>query len=50
MPSLKARFGDKVRLRRYAKRRPLLSRFGAALMGDALAAIEERAGFARFGL
>ncbi|MBB3713112.1 serine protease SohB [Limimaricola variabilis] len=50
VPSLKARFGDKVRLRRYAKRRPLLSRFGAALMGDALAAIEERAGFARFGL
>ena len=50
VPTLKARFGDKMRLRRYARKRPFLSRFGAGLAQDALAAIEERAGFARFGL
>ncbi|EYD72061.1 S49 family peptidase [Limimaricola hongkongensis] len=50
VPILKARFGDKVRLRRYARKRPLLSRFGATLAQDAMGAVEERAGFARFGL
>ncbi|MGR3594283.1 MAG: S49 family peptidase [Limimaricola soesokkakensis] len=50
VPTLKTRFGDKVRLRRYAKRRPFLSRFGAALAGETMGMIEERAGFARFGL
>ena len=50
VPTLKARFGDKMRLRRHARKRPLLSRFGAALAQDALGGIEERAGFARFGL
>ena len=50
VPTLKARFGDKMRLRRHARKRPLLSRFGAGLAQDALGGIEERAGFARFGL
>ena len=50
VPVLEARFGDKMRLRRYAKRRPLLSRIGAALAGETMGAIEERASFARFGL
>ncbi|MCP1167997.1 S49 family peptidase [Limimaricola litoreus] len=50
VPVLKARFGDKLRLRRHARKRPLLSRFGAGLAQEALGGIEERAGFARFGL
>lgn len=50
VPVMKARFGDKVRFRRYGLRRPLLQRFGAQLFGDALAGIEERAAWARFGL
>ncbi|MCL3881935.1 S49 family peptidase [Marivita sp. GX14005] len=49
-PVMKERFGDKVTFRRYEQRRPLLSRFGAKLAGDALGAFEERAEFARFGL
>ena len=49
-PVLQARFGDKVELRRYGPRRPLLARFGAQLAQDALTGIEERADFARFGL
>ena len=50
MPKLKERYGDKVRIRRYGIKRPLLSRFGARLAQDALGGIEERAEFARFGL
>lgn len=50
VPVMKDRFGDKVKFRRYEQRRPLLSRFGATLTHDALAAIEERAEFARYGL
>lgn len=49
-PKLRERFGDKVKLRRYGLRRPLLSRFGAHVVNDAVAGIEERAAFARFGL
>lgn len=49
-PKLKERFGDKVQLRRYGLRRSILSRFGAQVTQDALAGIEERAEFARFGL
>jgi len=49
-PTLKARFGDKVRLRRFGARRSLLSRMGLSLAHDAVALIEERAAFARFGL
>ncbi|MDU9002250.1 S49 family peptidase [Sedimentitalea todarodis] len=49
-PKMKARFGDKVKFRRHEMRRPFLSRFGAQIMDDAVAGIEERAAFARFGL
>ncbi len=50
IPDMKDRFGDKVQFRRYAMRRPLLSRFGADMAQDALIAVEERAQFARYGL
>lgn len=49
-PKMQDRFGDKVKFRRYGLRRPLLSRLGAGLAQDAIAGIEERAAFARFGL
>ena len=47
---MKARFGDKVKFRRYDQKRPLLARFGARIVDDAVTGIEERAAFARFGL
>ena len=47
---IKDRFGDKVRFRRYGARRSILQRFGAGLANDAVAGIEERAAYARFGL
>ena len=49
-PTLKARFGEKVRLRRYGPRRSFLSRFGLSLAEEAAGLMEERAAFARFGL
>ncbi|WP_293573383.1 S49 family peptidase [Phaeobacter sp.] len=49
-PKLQDRFGEKVRLRRYGMKKPLLGRLGVHLAQDALASIEERAEFARFGL
>lgn len=49
-PMLKDRFGDKVKLRRYGVRKPFLSRFGARLIDDAVASVEERAAYAQFGL
>ena len=49
-PVMKERFGEKVKFRRYDQKRPLLSRFGAQIVDDAVAGIEERAAFARFGL
>lgn len=48
--TLKERFGDKVRLRRYGLRRPLFSRFGARMIDDAIGGLEERAAYAQFGL
>ena len=50
VPVMKARFGDKIRFRRYGQKRSILSRFGAQFVDDAVAGIEERAAFARFGL
>jgi signal peptide peptidase SppA len=50
VPTLKARFGEKVRFRRYGPRRSFLSRFGLSLAEEAAGLIEERAAFARFGL
>ncbi|MTH98603.1 S49 family peptidase [Roseibium sp. RKSG952] len=49
-PKLQERFGDKVKFRRYGVRKPIWSRFGAELAQDAVAGIEERAAYARFGL
>ncbi|QUJ75616.1 S49 family peptidase [Sulfitobacter albidus] len=49
-PHLKKRFGKKVKFRRYGIKKGLLSRFGAQITTDALAAVEERAHYARFGL
>ena len=50
VPVMKREFGDKVRFAVYGPRRSLLRRFGAAVTNDALAAVEERALWARFGL
>jgi signal peptide peptidase SppA len=50
VPMMKSRFGDKVKFRRYGQKRSILSRFGAQIIGDAVASVEERAAFARFGL
>ena len=50
VPKMKEIFGDDVVLKAYGLRRPLLSRLGASLAGDALAEIEARAAFSRFGV
>ena len=50
VPVCKQRFGAKVRFQRYGVRRSLWRRFGASVLGDALAEVENRAAFARFGL
>ena len=50
VPTCKQRFGDKVKFRRYGMRRTLFQRFGAAIIGDTIGAVEDRAAFARFGL
>lgn len=47
---LAQRYGKDVHLIWHSRRRPLLSRFGMQLGESALAAIEERAHLARFGL
>lgn len=49
-PMLKDRFGDKVQMRRYGVRKPFLARFGAQVVDDAIASVEERAAYAQFGL
>ncbi len=50
VPKLKALYGDKVRLIPYGVKKGLLQRFGARLVGDAIAGIEDRALWAQFGL
>ena len=50
VPVLQDRYGDKVKLRRYGPRRPLLARFGVSLMQGALGLAEERALYARYGM
>lgn len=49
-PVMKERFGDKVQFRSFGARRSLFRWFGASLLSDALAQVEERSHFARFGL
>lgn len=50
VPKMKEVFGEKVRLVPYGARKSLAQRFGAQFARDALAEVEERASFARFGL
>lgn len=50
VPKLKALYGEKVRLVPHGPKRGLLARFGAQAAEGALAGIEDRAAFARFGL
>jgi serine protease SohB len=50
VPKMKELHGDKVRLVPLGRRRGLLARFGLNLADEALAAVEERAMFARWGL
>ena len=49
-PKMQEVFGDKVSFRRYGLKKPFLRRIGADIAQDALAAIEERASYARYGL
>ncbi len=49
-PMMMARFGEKVKFRRYGTRKPLLARFGARIVDDAFHTLEERSAFAQFGL
>ncbi|MBA4492046.1 S49 family peptidase [Paracoccus sp. S1E-3] len=51
-PKMRALYGDKIRFQSFGARTSLLRRLGlsaGALTGDALAAVEERAAFQRFG-
>ena len=50
VPVMKTRYGKDVRFRMYGQRRSLASRLGMSIADEALSAIEDRAGFARFGL
>ncbi|WP_397543109.1 S49 family peptidase [Roseovarius salis] len=50
VPKLKELYGEKVRFASYTRKRPLFLRFGATMAEDAIAAVEERAAYARFGL
>ncbi len=50
VPKLKELYGEDVRFAKYGRKRGLLQRFGASMANDALAAVEERADYARFGL
>lgn len=50
VPKLKELYGKDVRMARYGRRKGLFQRFAATLTGDAIAAVEERASYARFGL
>ena len=50
VPGMKARYGDKVKFRRYGMKKRLIPRLGLSLAEEALGLIEERAGYARFGL
>lgn len=49
-PKLKELYGDKTRFSVYRQRKPLFGRLGGRILSDALAEVEERAGYARFGL
>ena len=50
VPKMKSLYGDKVKLVPLGQKRGLLSRFGLNMAEDALASVEERALWARYGL
>ena len=50
VPKLKSLYGDKVKLVPLGQKRGLLSRFGLNMAEDALALVEDRAIWARYGL
>lgn len=50
VPTMKERFGDKVKFAMYGQKRGFFRRFGMSLLSDATQLIEERAAYARFGL
>ena len=50
VPTLKERFGDKVRFRVYSQKRSFFQRFSLKSGGEMLNAIEEKAQWGRFGL
>ncbi len=50
VPTMKERFGDKVKFAVYGQKKGLFQRFGMSMMSDALSLAEERVAFARFGL
>ena len=50
VPVMKTRFGKDVRFRMYGQRRSLAARLGLSFAEEALTTLENRAGFARFGL
>ena len=50
VPKMKEKFGNKVRLVPFRRKRPLLSRLGAQIAVDGLEGLHERAEFARYGL
>jgi serine protease SohB len=50
VPTLKDRFGDKVRFRVYGPKQGWGKRFGMSIIDHSLNSIEERAAFAQFGL
>lgn len=50
VPRMKALYGDKVRLAPMGQRRSLVQRLTGGAIGAAMAEVEDRAAFARFGL
>ena len=50
VPTMKERYGDKVRFVVYQKRKPFLGRLGLALTDGVAGVIDERLAFARYGL
>src|SRR6056297_1865690 len=49
-PKMKELYGNKVRFAQYGRKRGLFQRFGMNIAQDGIAAIEDRASYARFGL
>ena len=50
VPTMKNKFGDKVRFQVFGQKKPIWARLGVHVMGEVSHVIEERAAFARFGM